>query len=75
MPCATVAIRKSVGTANDAPLLPQVERLTLEVEWAGHPSLAARDQRAASGQAVWKPSPVAMWLPAETPATQVSHRR
>ena len=48
----------------------QVERLTLEVEWAGHPSVAPRDQMA-SRQAVWKPNPVAMWLPPETPATKV----
>lgn len=48
----------------------QVERLTLEVEWAGHPSMAPRDQMA-SQQAVWKPNPVAMWLPPETPATKV----
>lgn len=49
----------------------QVERLTLEVEWAGHPSVAPRDQAAAAQQPVWKPSPVAMWLPPETPATRV----
>ncbi|BDA44212.1 probable trafficking protein particle complex subunit 9 at N-terminal half [Coccomyxa sp. Obi] len=48
----------------------KVERLTLEVEWAGHPSMAPRDQMA-SQQAVWKPNPVAMWLPPETPATKV----
>ncbi len=48
----------------------QVERLTLEVEWAGHPSVAPRDQMALQ-QAVWKPNPVAMWLPPETPATKV----
>lgn len=48
----------------------QVERLTLEVEWAGHPSVAPADQKAAT-HAKWKPNPVAMWLPAETPATKV----
>ena len=48
----------------------QVERLTLEVEWAGHPSVAPADQKLAT-QAKWKPNPVAMWLPAETPATKV----
>ena len=48
----------------------QVERLTLDVEWAGHPSVAVADQKLAT-QAKWKPNPVAMWLPAETPATKV----
>ena len=48
-----------------------MERLTLEVEWAGHPSVAPRDQLAAAQQPHWKPSPVAMWLPPETPATKV----
>ena len=50
--------------------LMQVERLTLDVEWAGHPSVALADQKLAT-QAKWKPNPVAMWLPAETPATKV----
>lgn len=50
---------------------PQVERLTLEVEWAGDPSVAPRDQLA-STQPVWKPNPVAMWLPPETPVTKAS---
>lgn len=52
----------------------QVERLTLDVEWAGHPSLAPADKKVAT-QAKWKPNPVAMWLPAETPATKVPHSR
>ena len=46
-----------------------MERLILEVEWAGHPSVAPRDQLASS-QPVWKPNPVAMWLPPETPVTK-----
>ena len=50
----------------------QVERLTLDVEWAGHPSVAPADKKVAT-QAKWKPNPVAMWLPAETPATKVPH--
>ena len=48
----------------------QVERLNLEVAWAGHPSVAPADQNLTTA-AKWKPNSVAIYLPPETPATKV----
>lgn len=44
--------------------------MSLEVEWAGTPSMAPADQNL-TAQAKWKPNPVAIYLPPETPATKV----